>query len=304
VEDTSLFATVALPIAVALIMGSLGLSLTPDDFKRVFTAPKGVLIGLGNLFFLSPLLAFGVAELYGLAAMFAVGLVLLGSTPGGASANLLTHLAKGDTALSVSMTALSSIASVITVPVYLALAVDHFGAPIADDDVGMLGISARVFAITVVPLMIGMAIRQRRTEWTIQHEPRAKRIAIGALILVIVAATAEEWDAVTEHFTDVAIAALTLNVLAMTLSFTISRLARLDLRQSTAVALELGIHNGTVAIAVASTIDTELAIPAAVYSAFMFLTGGLFAKLMASRNATGHIPATQPVVQFPGATPH
>jgi BASS family bile acid:Na+ symporter len=168
----------------------------------------------------------------------------------------------------------------------------------------MLGISARVFAITVVPLMIGMWIRQRRTEWTIQHEPRAKRIAIGALILVIVAATAEEWDAVTEHFTDVAIAALTLNVLAMTLSFTISRIARLDLRQSTAVALELGIHNGTVAIAVASTIDTELAIPAAVYSAFMFLTGGLFAKLMASRNETGHLPATQPVVQFPGATPH
>ena len=283
-EDQSAFALIGLPIALALIMGSLGLSLTVEDFKRVFTAPRGIVIGLANLFFVSPLLAFAVAELYGLDALFAVGLVLLGASPGGATANLMTHLARGDTALSISMTALSSIAAVITVPVYLSLAISHFDAGVGDD-VGMLGISARVFLITVVPVAIGMWIRARREVWAIAKEPVAKRIALVAFVIVVIGAVAEEWGTVTEHFTELAIAALTLNVLAMTVSFTISRLARLDNAQATAVAMELGVHNGTLAIAVAVLIHDDLAIPAAIYSAFMFLTAGAFARLMYQRNA-------------------
>jgi BASS family bile acid:Na+ symporter len=285
-DDQSAFALIGLPIAVALIMGSLGLSLTVEDFKRVFTAPRGILIGLGNLFVVSPFLAFAVAELYGLEALFAVGLVLLGASPGGATANLMTHLARGDTALSISMTALSSIAAVVTVPLYLSLAISHFDAGLGDD-VGMLGISLRVFLITVVPVAIGMWIRERRTAWAIAKEPLAKRIAVVCLVLVIVGAVADEWGTVTEHFTELAIAALTLNVLAMTCSFAISRLARLDNRQSTAVAMELGIHNGTLAIAVAVLVTDDLAIPAAIYSAFMFLTAGAFARLMYQRNSAG-----------------
>ncbi|HEV2812543.1 MAG TPA: bile acid:sodium symporter family protein [Solirubrobacteraceae bacterium] len=289
-EDQSAFAIIGLPIALALIMGSLGLSLTLDDFKRVFTAPRGILIGLGNLFVVSPFLAFAVAELYGLEALFAVGLVLLGASPGGATANLMTHLARGDTALSISMTALSSIAAVITVPLYLSLAISHFNAGVGDD-VGMLGISARVFLITVVPVAVGMAIRERRAAWAIAKEPVAKRIAMVAFVLVVVGAVAEEWGTVTEHFTELAIAALTLNVLAMSCSYAISRLARLDNRQSTAVAMELGVHNGTLAIAVAVLIHDDLAIPAAIYSAFMFLTAGAFARLMYHRNGGADEPA-------------
>ncbi|HEX8085359.1 MAG TPA: bile acid:sodium symporter family protein [Solirubrobacteraceae bacterium] len=285
-DDQSAFALVGLPIAVALIMGSLGLSLTVEDFKRVFTQPRGILIGLGNLFVVSPFLAFAVAELYGLEALFAVGLVLLGASPGGATANLMTHLARGDTALSISMTALSSVAAVVTVPLYLSLAISHFDAGVGDD-VGMLGISLRVFLITVVPVAIGMWIRERRTAWAIAKEPVAKRIAVACLLLVIVGAVAEEWGTVTDHFTELAIATLTLNVLAMTVSFTISRLARLDNPQSTAIAMELGIHNGTLAIAVAVLVTDDLAIPAAIYSAFMFLTAGAFARLMWRRNAGG-----------------
>lgn len=293
-EDTSPFAIVALPIALALIMGSLGLSLTVDDFKRIFTAPRGILIGLANLFLLSPLLAFLVAELYGLEAVFAVGLVLLGASPGGATANLLTHLARGDTALSVSMTALSSLAAAITVPLYLSLAIAHFDAGVGDD-VSMGGIVARVFAITVIPVAIGMWIRSRREAWAVGNEQRIKRVALVAFVVVVVGAVADEWGTVTEHFTELAIAALTLNVLAMGCSFTIARLARLDNRQSTAVAMELGVHNGTLAIAVAVLVADDLAIPAAIYSAFMFLTAGAFARIMFNRNggaeATGE-PAT------------
>jgi BASS family bile acid:Na+ symporter len=288
-QETSAFATVALPIALALIMGSLGLSLTPSDFRRILVQPRGVLIGLANLLVISPLLAFTVAEVYGLDPVLAVGLVLLGSTPGGTMANLLVHLARGETALSVSMTALSSVCAVVTVPLYLGLAISHFDAPVSDD-FGMAGISARVFAITVVPLAIGMWVRGRRPVWAIANERRAKRVALIAFVLVVAGAVADEFGTISDHIGEIALAALTFNVLAMAVSFTISRAARLDNRQSTAIAMELGIHNGTVAIAVAALITTNLAIPAAVYSAFMFVTGGLFARFMSRRNALEEEP--------------
>jgi BASS family bile acid:Na+ symporter len=282
-EDTSAFATVALPIALALIMISLGLSLTVADFKRIFTQPRGVLIGLANLLVLSPLLAFLVAHLYGLEAVLAVGLVLLGASPGGTTANLMTHLARGDTALSVSMTALSSIAAVITVPVYLGLAIEHFDANLSDD-ISTVGISARVFLITVVPLALGMLYRHRNPQRAAAFEPMFKRVAIVAFVLVVIGAVASEFETVADHFTELAFATLTLNALAMGCSFGIAMAARLGSRQATAVALELGIHNGTLAIAVAVLITDDLAIPAAVYSVFMYLTASLFARMLFHRN--------------------
>ena len=282
-EDATPLATIGLPIALAFIMGTLGLSLTVDDFRRIATHPRGVLIGLGNLFLLSPLLAFAVAELFGLIPALAVGLVLLGASPGGTTANLMTHLARGDTALSVSMTALSSLAAVVTVPLYLGLAVAYFDADVAGD-VSTLGISLRVFLITVVPLAIGMWIASRAPGWAQRNENRAKRIAVALFVVVVIGAVASEFESIREYFAELALAALTLNVLAMGCSFAISRAARLDLRQSTAVALELGIHNGTLAIAVAVLLDEQLTLPAAVYSAFMYLTAALFARLLYRRN--------------------
>jgi BASS family bile acid:Na+ symporter len=279
---------VLLPLALAVIMVSLGLSLTIEDFRRVLTSPKGVAIGLANLLVLSPLLAFGSAELYDLGALFAVGLVIMGAAPGGVMANLLTHVARGETALSVTMTAVSSVVAVFTVPLYLKLAVDWFDAGIGAD-VSMLGTVARVFAITLIPLAIGMAIRARRPERAIALGPRVKRVSLSVFVLVVIGAVASEWDRVTESFATVAPAALTLNVAAMALSFLISRAARLPDRSATAISMELGLHNSTLTIAVATTIDTRLAIPAAVYSAFMFLTAVPFALLMARRN--GPLPA-------------
>ncbi|MPQ97046.1 bile acid:sodium symporter family protein [Modestobacter sp. I12A-02628] len=293
--ETSPVVLVTLPLALALIMGSLGLSLTPADFRRVLTQPRGVLIGLGNLLVVSPLLAFGVATLYGLDAFFAVGLVLLGSTPGGTTANMLTHLARGDTALSVSMTALSSIAAVVTVPLYLGLAIDRFDAGLSAD-VSLVGTSAQVFAITVVPLAVGMLIRSRRTDWAVARQETARKVALVAFLVVVVVSVASEFGRVADDIADLALAVVTLNLLAMGVSFALARLGRLDGRQATAVALELGVHNSTVAIAVGSLIDPRLTIPAAVYSVFMFLTGGAFARLMSRRNAAaeGAVPAGQP----------
>jgi BASS family bile acid:Na+ symporter len=283
-EESSVFASTLLPLSLAVIMVSLGLSLTPADFKRVFKFPKGVGIGMVNLLVISPLLAFAVAKIVGLEAALAVGLVLLGASPGGTTANLLTHVARGDTALSITMTAVSSVAAVITVPLYLGIAIDHFGATF-DNDPEMAGVAARVFFITVVPLAIGMAIRARRTEWAIRREGRAKQIALGLFVFVVAASIANESEAITDHFAELAIATLGLNLAAMTISFNIARLARLSRQQSTAIAMELGVHNGTVAITVGAGIATILASPAAVYSVFMFVTAGIFARVMYKRNA-------------------
>jgi bile acid:Na+ symporter, BASS family len=137
----SIFAAVLLPLALAVIMASLGMSLTPEDFKRVFVKPRGVSIGLLNLVLLSPLLAFAVAHAFSLEPALAVGLVLLGASPGGILANLLTHFARGDTALSITMTAFSSLAAVLTVPLFLGLATAHFGATRLDEHVSMPGVA-------------------------------------------------------------------------------------------------------------------------------------------------------------------
>lgn len=289
-EDTSAFATVALPIALALIMGTLGLSLRPADFARVVSRPRGALIGLANLLLVSPLLAFAAAELYGLEAAFAVGLVLLGASPGGTLANLLTHLARGDTALSVTMTAISSVAAVVTVPLYLGLAIDHFGAGFAQD-FDMLGVVVRVFLITLVPLSIGMWLRARDPVRVAAAEPRVKRVAMLAFVLVVIGAVASELDTIADNFGALALAALTLNVAAMTVSFLVARAARLDDRQATAISMELGIHNSTLAITVGASIAEVVAVPAAVYSAFMFITAGSFARLMFRRNGGQPLPA-------------
>jgi bile acid:Na+ symporter, BASS family len=292
VEDQSIVALVVLPAALAVIMVSLGLSLVANDFRRVVAYPRGVTIGLINLLLISPLLAFVMAEAFGLPAALAVGLVLLGASPGGTMANMLTHLARGDVALSVTMTALSSLAAVLTVPLFLGLAVDRFGADVGTD-VEMLTVVLRVFLITLVPLGIGMLIRARAPTWTERNYDAFRKLALLVFLLVVVLAVVSEHEKVFENFTEVAAAAIGLNLAAMTIGFFTAIGARLDQRQATAISMELGIHNAALAIAVGATVAAELAIPAAVYSSFMFVSAGLFARLMYRRNATlgGTAPA-------------
>jgi BASS family bile acid:Na+ symporter len=266
-------------------MVTLGLSLTPADFRRVLSAPRGVGVGLLNLVLIAPALAFGTAELFDLDPVFAVGLVLLGASPGGTLANLLTHVAGGQTALSITMTAVSSVLAAITVPVYLTLAIDHFGASGLADDPQMLPTVARVFAITVIPLAVGMAVRRRAPGWVAANERRAGRVAFGVFVVVVAGAVAAEAAETLEHLGELAAAAITLNVAAMSVSFLAARAVRLDDRAATAISLELGVHNAALAIAVGSDIDPLLTIPAAVYSSFMFVTAGLFARAMHRRNA-------------------
>jgi BASS family bile acid:Na+ symporter len=201
-------------------------------------------------------------------------------------ANMLTHLARGDVALSVTMTAVSSVCAVITVPLFLGLAVDRFGSGL-DADPNMVGVVGRVFAITIIPLAIGMFLRGRRTDWVVRNYEAFRRAALVVFVIAVIVAVIAEHDRVFENFADVAGAAIALNVVAMTVSFTVAKFTRLSDRQATAISMELGIHNATLAIAVAATIATELAIPAAVYSSFMFISAGILARIMYRRNSAG-----------------
>ncbi len=286
--------SVVLPVALAIIMFTLGLGLTADDFRRVVLIPKGVGVGLFNLLLISPFLAFLLAELFNLNPEMAVGLVLLGATPGGTLANMFTHLARGETALSITMTAISSVVAVITIPLFLGLATDRFGNVGNLDEVNMLSVALRTFLITVLPLTIGLWVHHRLGERAEALRRRMSPLSLVLFVLVVIGAVLAELDLIREHFAKVALAALGLNLLAMTVSFTLSRVVRLSDRQATAIALELGVHNATVAIAVAGMLNVDaLMIPAAVYSLFMFITAGLFARFMHGRNraADARIPA-------------
>jgi BASS family bile acid:Na+ symporter len=284
--DDSIFSAALLPLALAVIMASLGMALTLADFRRVLEEPRGVAIGMLNLLVLSPLLAFAVASAFDLDPAMAVGLVLLGASPGGTLANLMTHFARGETALSITMTAISSLAAVVTVPLFLSLATHHFGASGLDKNIGMLGIVARVMFITVVPLALGMWLRARRPAFVARVGPGVRRVTAVLFAAAVIGVIIAEHTRVDNHLQAVALAAITLNIAAMAMSFAIARLARLDNRQATAIAMELGIHNSTLAIAVGATIATVLTIPAAVYAAFMFIPAGLFAWLMYRLNAS------------------
>jgi bile acid:Na+ symporter, BASS family len=283
--SSSFFATALLPLALFVIMTGLGLSLTVADFKRVMVYPRGVFIGLGNLLLMSPLLAFLAAVAYQLPPELAVGMLLLGAAPGGTTANLLTHLARGDTALSVTMTAVSSLAAVVTTPIVLALATAHFLGTQTEAQLDMVRIVLRVLTITVVPLSIGMALRAYAPAFAAQAEPWVKRAALGFFAIVVAGAMYEARNEALGMLLAVGAATLTLNLAAMGLSWFIARRAKLDLRQSTAIAIELGVHNTTLTMAVGAMIAPVYMIPGAVYGIQMLFTAGAFVWFIQRRNA-------------------
>jgi BASS family bile acid:Na+ symporter len=289
---SSFFATTLLPLALFVIMTGLGLSLTVADFKRVLIYPRGVVIGLTNLLLLSPLLAFLATIAYGLRPELAVGMILLGAAPGGTTANLLTHLARGDTALSVTMTALSSAVAVFTTPLFLAIATAYFLGAQTEAQLDMVRIVVRVMTITVVPLSVGMVVRAWTPGFATRAEPWVKRAALVFFVIVVGGAIYEARNEAPAMLVAVGAATLTLNLSAMTLSWFIARRAKLDLRQSTAIAIELGVHNTTLTMAVGAMIAPVYMIPGAVYGIQMILTASVFVWFIQRRNAMETRPAT------------
>ncbi|MBJ7471327.1 MAG: bile acid:sodium symporter [Solirubrobacteraceae bacterium] len=282
--EVSGVATALLSVALATIMFALGTTLRGEQFLLVFREPRGVLVGMLNLVIVAPALAFFIAWVTGLDPLLAAGLVLLGAAPGGVFANLLTHIAGGATALSVSMTALSSTLAVVTVPFWLSVAVNAFDVQEAGTDLNMGLIVLRVLATIAIPLALGMLLAHRRTAWVQDHTRHFERLALGTFVVVVLVSLVSQARPVIDNLAEVALAALLLNLAAMSCGWIASKLARLEVRQATAIAIELGVHNAALAIAIGSVVDERLAIPAAVYSSFMVVTAGCFAWFMARQS--------------------
>lgn len=271
--------TAFLPIALGIIMLGLGLSLTVADFTRVVKFPKPVLIGLGCQLLLLPVLCFLIAKGFGLAPALAVGLMLLAASPGGTSANLYSHLAHGDVALNVTLTAVNSVIAILTMPFIVNLSLAHF---MEGDQAIPLQFAkvVQVFAIVLGPVAIGMVIRRLAPGFANAMEKPVKIISALFLLLVVVLAFVKDWRTVVEYAPVVGMAALLFNLISLGVGYWVPRLLKLPQRQAVAIGMEIGIHNGTLAIALALSPtllnNPTMGIPAAIYSFFMFFTAALF----------------------------
>lgn len=271
--------TLFLPIALGIIMLGLGLSLTLADFARVVKFPKPVLIGLGCQLLLLPLVCFLLAKAFGLAPALAVGLMLLAASPGGTTANLYSHLAHGDVALNITLTAVNSVIAVLTMPLIVNLSLAYF---MEGDQALPLQFTkvVQVFVIVLGPVAIGLWIRSRFPGFAARMEKPVKIISALFLLIIILLAVVKDWQTFVDYAPLVGGAALAFNLISLAVGYWVPRLCKLSLRQSIAIGMEIGIHNGTLAIALALSPmllnNATMSIPAAIYSIIMFFTAAAF----------------------------
>jgi len=277
----SALSTIVLPVALGIIMLGLGLSLSVADFTRVIKFPKAVFIGLFCQMLILPFCAFFIARAMGLAPEFAVGLMLLAASPGGATANLFSHLSNGDVALNITLTAINSILTLFTLPFIVSTSMNYFmgsaqAIPMPFDKV------IQVFAIVLIPVSIGMLIKKYKPTLTTKLEKPVRIASALLLVLVIAAAILKDKENIAGYFAQVGIAALAFNLLSMFSGYFIPRLFKINNKQSIAIGMEIGIHNGTLAIFLALTVlnNSTMSIPPAVYSIIMFITAGIFGYLI------------------------
>ena len=279
--ETSLLTAVFLPLALFIILLGMGLGLTLTDFQRIFVAPKGVALGLGAQLIMLPLVGFGLASVLPLTPELAVGVMILAACPGGPTSNLVTYLARGNVALSITLTALSSLVTVFTIPLVVNWAMVQFMGAGTDLQLPFLTTVLQIAVITLIPVSLGMALHHYAPRFAATVEKWVKGLALVFLGLIIAALLIKERANVLAFFLQVGWVTLLLVVLTMALGYGLAQLARLDDRSATAITVEVGIQNGTLAIAIASAPtflnNATMAIPAAIYSLLMFAVGGAFA---------------------------
>lgn len=284
--EANFFTSVLLPTGLAIVMLGMGLTLLLEDFQRVTRYPKAVAIGLiGQLVFL-PLIGFLVASIVPMQPKIAVGLTILALCPGGPSSNMITYLAKGDVALSVTLTALSSVITIFTIPIFANLSLQHFVGQNAAISLPVGQTMLQIFAITIVPIGLGMVIRGMVPEFARRLEKTVNWLAIAFLALIILLLVIKEWSRIPTFIAQVGIAVVLLNAIGMLLGFWFSKLFKLNFAQQICIAIEVGIQNATLAIAITAGLlkNPEMAIPAAIYSLFAYFTAIL--TIFYSRRST------------------
>ncbi len=266
----NLITDVVLPIALAFIMFSLGLGLSVKDFTRIFVKPKQFLVGFMSQLIILPTVALILVFVWPLSPEIAIGVMILAAAPGGATSNILTSFAKGDVALSISLTAVISILSVITIPLILGISLSVIGTNLISDGISLIDIALKMFLIVTVPVLIGMLLKN------ILHsfENLSKKISTVLFFLVLLGAVLAERDNVIAYFAQAGLITLLLNILMMVIAYYLSKSFIEDKPQQRAITLECGLQNGTLAIVVANVFFDGGAylIPAATYSLIMYAT--------------------------------
>lgn len=265
-----------LPLSLAFIMFSLGVSLQASDFTRIASQPRAIAIGLFAQIVCLPLIAFAILKLTGTTGMMAVGVMLIAACPGGVSAGLLTMLAGGQTALSISLTAMTSLSVLVTLPITLGVAINHFAdTTTATLDMPVMQTGGGVFLITVLPVLLGMLLRYRQTIWvsTKLEKPLAK-IATLLFILIVIKTFIDQREVIIGNLLTIGPATLLLNVLAMALGFLAPKLSGLPKPSRIAISMECGLHNAALGIFVANNLlqTPALAAPSVVYAFLMNFT--------------------------------
>jgi len=261
---------VILPIALAFIMFSLGLGLSINDFTRIFLKPKEFLIGFLSQLIILPIVALILVYIWPLSPEIAIGVMILAAAPGGATSNILTSFAKGDVALSISLTAVISILSVITIPLILGISLSVLGTNLSNQSISLMDIALKMFLIVTIPVLIGMSLSKIFNSF----ESFAKKISTVLFFLVLLGAVLAERENVVSYFAQAGLITLILNVLMMFIAFYLSKTLISNVSQQTAITLECGLQNGTLAIVVANVFfDGGIyLIPAATYSLIMYAT--------------------------------
>lgn len=276
--ESSLLSNLLLPLALGVIMFGLGLGLTPDDFRRVARYPRAVLTGLVLQTCVLPWAAFGLALVFRLPAELAVGLMLLAASPGGATANIYSHLARGDVALNITLTAINSVLCLLTLPLILNLSLEYFlgAGQYVPPPVSKV---VEVAAIILLPVALGMVLRRFAPRFAERMEKPIRLLSVVVLALLVVAAFVQERERLAGYLAAVGLACLLFNLVSMGVGYLVPRALRLPKRQAIAMAMEIGIHNGTLAIFIALNVleDAAMSVPAAVYSLLMFFTAAVFA---------------------------
>ena len=270
--------TTIAPIALALIMLTLGASLTVKDFTRVVQNPKDFFIGIICQLILLPVIAYILIIILRTPIELALGVMLIAAAPGGVTSNVLTKFADGDVALSITLTAITSLISIVSVPYVVFLSIELFDITYVKKEVSMLSISLKMFFVVTVPVIIGMIMRKLWGNFIVNNMKIINKVSIGLFCIVFIAIYIEEWDSIVMFLTKAGVIALTLNVTMMVVAFYIAKFFTTGVAQRRCISLEAGLQNGTLAVFVATEISNEIVymIPTAAYALIMYFTGFIF----------------------------
>ena len=286
-ENGNIITQIFLPLSLAFIMFSVGLELAIEDFKRVAVQPKDFIVGAFSQLILLPLVAFALLSVWSIEPALAVGVMIIAACPGGVTSNLMTYLARGDTALSVSLTAIISLLAVVTLPLIVSYSIIHFMDAATAPTLSIKNTVIGVFAITTVPVIIGMVVNRYAPAFARRFDRIARIISSVLFVVIIIGAIAAERANVADYIKQAGPVTLSLNLIMMALALFIAKVGRLGDRQKTAITLECGLQNGTLAIFVAATLigSKTMMVPGAIYSLLMFPTAIVYVFIVMRRRS-------------------